>query len=399
MAAKSSEAAVKHVRRRLRWKVFDLLMGGALIGILGGIPYSLSLTGPPPSLPIPLWLLLILQIFQNLALVAAATGLGLWLGEKVGLGAPLLQDWLAGESDALARFRALLLPATLAGAVSAVAILVLELGLFAPRLGTSPEIGAGPPLWQGFLASFYGGINEELLLRLGMMTLFVWIGARLTRTARPGAGVMWTANVLAAVLFGLGHLPATAAILPLTSLVVTRAVVLNGLAGVVFGWLYWQRGLLAAMVAHFSADIVLHVLAPFLLVTVLGWTPSAGSGAALTDADREAVLSYAEPMTDNLLAGFNAGDYATFARDFNAKMREALNEAAFEATRTDILGKIGAYVSREVSRIEKQQGLIVVVYTARFEKEDGVTVRVVFEPTGDHRIAGLWFDSPKLRQR
>ena len=68
-----------------------------------------------------------------------------------------------------------------------------------------------------------------------------------------------------AVLFGLGHLPATAAMVPLTTLVVARALVLNGLAGVVFGWLYWRRDLLAAMVAHFSADIVLHVLAAPLL--------------------------------------------------------------------------------------------------------------------------------------
>jgi membrane protease YdiL (CAAX protease family) len=30
--------------------------------------------------------------------------------------------------------------------------------------------------------------------------------------------------------------------------------------GVLYGWCYWRRGLLAAMVAHFSADIVLHAL-------------------------------------------------------------------------------------------------------------------------------------------
>ena len=28
----------------------------------------------------------------------------------------------------------------------------------------------------------------------------------------------------------------------------------------VFGWLYWKRGLEAAMISHFSADIVTHVL-------------------------------------------------------------------------------------------------------------------------------------------
>ncbi|MDD3715217.1 MAG: CPBP family intramembrane metalloprotease, partial [Atribacterota bacterium] len=34
-------------------------------------------------------------------------------------------------------------------------------------------------------------------------------------------------------------------------------------AGLAFGWLYWTRGLESSMIAHFSADIVLHVLFAF----------------------------------------------------------------------------------------------------------------------------------------
>jgi membrane protease YdiL (CAAX protease family) len=37
-------------------------------------------------------------------------------------------------------------------------------------------------------------------------------------------------------------------------------MLLNSIGGLVFGWLYWRQGLLAAMVAHFSADVVLHVI-------------------------------------------------------------------------------------------------------------------------------------------
>jgi len=77
--------------------------------------------------------------------------------------------------------------------------------------------------------------------------------------------VMWAAIVITALLFGAGHLPTTAALLPLTPLVIARALLLNGLGGLVFGWLYWKRGLLAAMLAHFSTDLVLHVVAPLLM--------------------------------------------------------------------------------------------------------------------------------------
>ena len=45
---------------------------------------------------------------------------------------------------------------------------------------------------------------------------------------------------------------------------VARTVLLNAVAGVVFGWLYWKRGLEMAMLAHFGGDLVLHVAAPFL---------------------------------------------------------------------------------------------------------------------------------------
>jgi len=72
----------------------------------------------------------------------------------------------------------------------------------------------------------------------------------------------WPAILLAALLFGLGHLPATKAIMPLTPLIVARALLLNGIAGIAFGWLYWQYGLVGAMLAHFCADIVLHLIGP-----------------------------------------------------------------------------------------------------------------------------------------
>ena len=76
---------------------------------------------------------------------------------------------------------------------------------------------------------------------------------------RPSATGFWIADLLAAVLFGLGHLPLTSMLAPLTVLIVIRAVVLNGLLGLAFGYLYWTRGLESAMVAHFSADLLLHV--------------------------------------------------------------------------------------------------------------------------------------------
>jgi hypothetical protein len=46
----------------------------------------------------------------------------------------------------------------------------------------------------------------------------------------------------------------------LTTTIVVRTILLNALAGVVFGDLYARWGLEHAMVAHFCGDIVLHVI-------------------------------------------------------------------------------------------------------------------------------------------
>ena len=149
-------------------------------------------------------------------------------------------------------------------------IIGLDLWVFQPAL--LKELGdlanalnlqnAQPAAWKGFLASFYGGIAEEILLRLLVMSFFAWLGRFVSKTpeGKPTSMVFWTANILAAILFGLGHLPATRLLFPPTPLVITRAILLNGIGGVIFGWLYWKRGLEAAMISHFSADLVLHAL-------------------------------------------------------------------------------------------------------------------------------------------
>jgi maltoporin len=115
-------------------------------------------------------------------------------------------------------------------------------------------------------------------------------------------------------------------------------------------------------------------------------------------AERDAILAYAEPTTDNVLNGYNSGDYALFSKNFDTVMLQAETEMVFQQTRSQILSKIGKYISRQTPSIVKQNNMVIVFYNARFEQEDGVTVRVVFQPDGEHKLTGLWFDSPKLRQ-
>lgn len=208
---------------------------------------------------LPLPLLVLVQSMQAGLLLTVLSLIGLRLGHRVNLGSPWLRALITRR--ALPKFPWLL--AISCGLAAGLAVIGLSL-LIDPYLPATLHANAtmpGASALNGFLASFYGGIGEELQLRLFLMTLIVWIMAKFSR-ATPSDAYYWTAIAIAALLFGAGHLPAAAQVWPLTTVVVMRTVLLNALAGMVFGWLYWRRGLEVAMLSHFSADLMLHVLAP-----------------------------------------------------------------------------------------------------------------------------------------
>lgn len=104
-----------------------------------------------------------------------------------------------------------------------------------------------------------GGIAEEVMFRWGVMSVMAWLTVRVL--GMPMGLGMWTAIVVAGLLFGLGHLPgAMAAGVKITRLVVATAIALNMVVALASGWLLWQRGLLAAIVAHALLHAVWHPL-------------------------------------------------------------------------------------------------------------------------------------------
>jgi hypothetical protein len=212
------------------------------------------------QLPAPLWVVALAQTAQAGVLCWLAAWLGLRLGALYGLDAPWLRAWLERRPrDATLRPRwglAVLWGVLAGGAVAGISLLLT--GASAPQ----GSAGAVDWAWRGALAAFYGAIVEEVLCRLLLVSLLVWLLARFNRR-QARAWMYVVAITLAALLFGAGHLPtAFAAGLTGTAHPMAGIVVLNALAGIVFGGLYWRLGLEHAMVAHFNADLVLHVVLP-----------------------------------------------------------------------------------------------------------------------------------------
>jgi len=120
-----------------------------------------------------------------------------------------------------------------------------------------------PAWWTGLLAAFSAGIGEELLMRFLLMTLLTLMFLKLFRM--PSTAAVWSAIILVALVFGALHLPPTAELVELSSLIIVRAMLLNGIAGIAFGLLYWKRGLESAMVAHILTDVIVHGLMPLIV--------------------------------------------------------------------------------------------------------------------------------------
>lgn len=244
-----------------RLKLALVLGLAAAIATLALFPYLIVLMPRLTRLPVPVPLLALLQSLQAGVLSGVLAWLGLWLGERYGLSAPWLRAWIYREARPAVRGKWPL--AILLGVVSAVLVVALDWH----GQTHAPAAQLLDQAWRGALASFYGGIAEETLCRLFLLSLLVWLLARVGGGARPWMFV--AAIVLAALLFGAGHLPAAAAAGMLHGpLAIARIVLLNALVGLPCGWLFWKYGLEHAMVAHFSADLVLHVGAQLVLAAL-----------------------------------------------------------------------------------------------------------------------------------
>lgn len=238
-----------------------------MIGVFAVIPYQMKIiqgklekarTTSTKKIP-PNSILILLSIIQSAILLGIATAIGLWLAPKVNLHWWIIQHWVTGQEIPFSIPSALTIAIT-SGIVASLVIVGFDY-LFKAKMPHVKEDSQIPGPIHGFFASFYGGIAEEVLLRLFILTLFLFLFQTI-RWKSPSS--FCTANILTAILFGVGHLPAAKNLFGLNPIVVLRTTILNAIAGILFGYLYWHYSLEIAMVSHFSADLVIHVVVPTL---------------------------------------------------------------------------------------------------------------------------------------
>lgn len=235
------------------WKT---LLFFAVVGLIGGYFTGLyALESYPPEMQQELLVQGLNATMLGLVSAVQSAGYGLvlgaagiWLGKKIGL---WKDEWSITKKPLLA--------ALIISLIGGLALIFPDLLFFGRYEQALLDVYAVKPTIPYLLATVtYGAVIEEVMLRLFMMSLVAFVLHLLFERRREGVStwVLVAANVISALLFAAGHLPATEIMFGLSPMIVLRCFLLNGLFGVAFGWLYRRFGLRYAMIAHGGCHMV-----------------------------------------------------------------------------------------------------------------------------------------------
>jgi len=251
---------------KLKTRLFVILWIAGMAGVLSFLLVDLSalLANLPKAaeagMPFPPLVLKLLSLIQTTVILSIAVLLGVVLADRVGLSSPAAEA-AASRGNLWAVFKPQIVPGLIGGLAGGIAIPLAWLlwkpflpALFVTR---AESLNKSLPFPTRLL---YGGITEELLLRWGVMTLLVWLPWRLLQKGKDKPRPVWfvSAIIISSVVFGVGHLPLVQALgVNFTVAIAGYIVVANALFGLIAGYLYWQRGLEAAIIAHMMTHVVI----------------------------------------------------------------------------------------------------------------------------------------------
>ena len=229
------------------WKT---LLFFAVVGLIGGYTVGLyQLDSYPEEIRRELYaqglndtLIGLVTAVQSAGYGLALGALGIWLGKKAGL-------WKDERSVA----KKPLLAALIIGVVGGLTLILPDLLFFGKHEQALLDMYAVKPTIPYLVATVtYGAVIEEVMLRLFMMSLVALVLHLLFERGRESVSTaaLAAANVVSALLFAVGHLPANELMFGLTPMIILRCFLLNGAFGLAFGWLYRKFGLRYAMIAH-----------------------------------------------------------------------------------------------------------------------------------------------------
>lgn len=237
-------------------KYWKTLLFFTLVGLAGGFFTGLYLLDSYPaqiqqeilSQGITPAILGLVTSVQSAGYGLVLGAIGIILGKKTGL-------W----KDETAITKKPLMITIVISVIGGLALILPDLLYFGKHVQAIMDSYAVKPTVPYMIAAvLYGGVIEEVMLRLFFLTAIALVLHRLfgKKNENPTTGILVAANIIAAILFAAGHLPATALLLGITPMSLFRCFLLNGGFGLLFGYLYRKYGLRYAMLAHGGCHII-----------------------------------------------------------------------------------------------------------------------------------------------
>ena len=114
----------------------------------------------------------------------------------------------------------------------------------------------------------------------------------------------------------------------------------------------------------------------------------------------EKIKGVSNTELNSILKGIATKDYDLYAKDFSDKMKRAQTEENFLKLCQSIEDSLGQLKSTEYLGYYRAEGDIISLFKAGFSKtDDDVLIRLVLDfKNQKEQVAGLWFDSPKLKK-
>ena len=221
---RNAEEAKKH-RWQISFTVLVLFIVGALINIpfsrevkrlnieagQTGVRLNESIYTDITAVGISSFLLGVVLVF-----------IGLWVSSKANLGAPLIGRLFSKKplNEIISR------EAVISSFVLVIIVSLLLLGLFEIQKEFYPIAHKlsrpAKPFYA--LVSFSAGITEEIMFRLGLMSLLLTIALNLKKAEKPSNKMVWTSIIISALFFGLIHLPLSKNFVTLTPFTIGKRI-------------------------------------------------------------------------------------------------------------------------------------------------------------------------------
>ena len=201
-----------------------------------------------------------LSLINPTILLIITVVVGTLLHEKVNLDVPVAKGLIRNQKKG--NIRKIIIFGVAGGIIAGISI-VLVGAVYEPFL-PKEFLKLGENIQTSLAVRFlYGGITEEIMMRFGLMTFIVWLLSSLFKSLN--VKMYWAGILVASLLFAIGHFPVVFQALGSPSALLLSYIVLgNSIGGIIFGWLYWKRGLESAFIAHIFAHVIIVSLSFFL---------------------------------------------------------------------------------------------------------------------------------------